>query len=47
MNKILEKVNDVKKENQDIRVYLGASKNRKKFYQKNGYHMRRMDMIED
>ena len=42
MNKLLEKVNEVKKENPDVRVYLGASKNREKFYEKFGF-IRRID----
>ena len=37
MKKILEKVNEIKKENPDLRVYLGASKNREKFYEKFGF----------
>ena len=42
MNKLLEKVNEVKKENPDVRVYLGASKNREKFYEKFSF-IRRID----
>ncbi len=42
MNKLLEKVNEVKKENPDVRVYLGASKNREKFYEKFGF-IKRID----
>lgn len=34
MNKLLEKINKLKKENPDLRVYLGASKNRESFYEK-------------
>lgn len=37
MQKLLEKVNEIKKENPDLRVYLGASKNREKFYEKFGF----------
>lgn len=37
MNKLLEKIDELKKENPDIRVYLGASKNREKFYEKFGF----------
>ena len=37
MNKLLEKINDVKKENPNLRVYLGASKNREDFYKKFGF----------
>ena len=34
MNKLLEKINEIKQENPDLRVYLGASKNREEFYEK-------------
>ena len=37
MKKLLEKINEIKKENPDLRVYLGASKNREKFYEKFGF----------
>ena len=37
MNKLLEKINEIKKENPDLRVYLGASKNREKFYEQFGF----------
>lgn len=37
MKKLLEKVNEIKKENSDLRVYLGASKNREGFYEKFGF----------
>ena len=37
MQKLLEKVNEIKKENPDLRVYLGAAKNREKFYEKFGF----------
>ena len=43
MNKLLEKVNEIKKENTDLRVYLGASKNREKFYEKFGF-VKRIDV---
>lgn len=43
MNKILEKVNELKKENPNIRVYLGASKNKEKFYEKFGF-VKRIDV---
>ena len=33
MNKLLEKINELKKENPNIRVYLGASKNKEEFYE--------------
>ena len=42
MNKLLEKINEIKKENPDLRVYLGASKNREKFYEKFGF-VKRID----
>ena len=37
MNKLLEKVNEIKNKNPDLRVYLGASKNREGFYGKFGF----------
>ena len=42
MNKLLEKIKQLKKENPDIRVYLGASKGKEKFYEKFGF-IRRID----
>ena len=42
MNKLLEKINEIKKENSDLRVYLGASKNKEKFYEKFGF-IKRID----
>lgn len=42
MNKLLEKINGIKKENPDLRVYLGASKNKEKFYEKFGF-VKRID----
>ena len=42
MNKLLEKVNQIKEENPDLRVYLGASKNREKFYEQFGF-VKRID----
>ena len=42
MNKLLEKINEIKKENIGLRVYLGASKNREKFYEKFGF-IKRID----
>ena len=42
MNKLLEKIIEIKKENQDLRVYLGASKNIEKFYEKFGF-VKRID----
>lgn len=37
MNKIIEKIEDIKKENSDVRVYLGASKGKEGFYKKFGF----------
>lgn len=37
MNKLLEKVNQIKIENPHVRVYLGASKGKEKFYEKFGF----------
>ena len=37
MNKLLEKVNQVKLENQYVRVYLGASTGKEKFYERFGF----------
>lgn len=42
MNKLLEKINVLKKENPDLRVYLGASKNKENFYEKFGF-IKRID----
>lgn len=42
MNKLLEKINELKKEHPDILVYLGASKNREGFYEKFGF-VKRID----
>ena len=42
MNKLLEKINEIKKENPNIRVYLGASKNKESFYEKFGF-IKRID----
>jgi predicted GNAT family N-acyltransferase len=42
MQKLLEKVNEIKRENPSLRVYLGASKNREKFYEKFGF-VKRID----
>ena len=42
MNKLLEKIAEIKKENPNLRVYLGASKNREKFYEKFGF-VKRID----
>ena len=37
MNKLLEKVNQIKVENPNARVYLGASKGKEKFYERFGF----------
>ncbi len=37
MNKLLEKINELKKVNPDIRVYLGASKGKEDFYKHFGF----------
>ena len=37
MNKLIEKINEYKKINSDIRTYLGASKGKEKFYEKFGF----------
>lgn len=37
MNNLINKVNEVKKENPDLRVYLGASKGKEGFYEKFGF----------
>ena len=42
MNKLLKKVDELKKQNPDVRVYLGATKDREKFYEKFGF-VRRID----
>lgn len=42
MNKLLEKVEEIKKENPYLRVYVGASKDREKFYEKFGF-VKRID----
>lgn len=42
MNKLLKKINELKKENPNLRVYLGASKNKEKFYEKFGF-IKRID----
>lgn len=40
MKKILEKINNYKKLNPNIRTYLGASKGKEKFYEKFGFKTR-------
>ena len=42
INKLLEKINELKKENPNIRVYLGASKNKEEFYERFGF-VKRID----
>ena len=37
MNRLLEKVNQIKIENPYVRVYLGASKGKEKFYERFGF----------
>ena len=37
MNKLLNKINELKKENPDLRAYLGASKGKEHFYEKFGF----------
>ena len=37
MNKLIEKVNEYKKVNPEIRTYLGASKGKESFYEKFGF----------
>lgn len=46
MNKLLEKTNELKSENPDIKIYLGASKNKEKFYEKFGFVKRIDDNLE-
>ncbi len=41
MTKLLEKIEEIKKENKDVRVYLGASKNKEGFYEKFGFETRK------
>lgn len=37
MNKLIERIELIQKENPDLRVYLGASKGREEFYKKFGF----------
>lgn len=37
VNKLLEKIKEIKKENPDVRVYLGASKGKEGFYKNFGF----------
>jgi predicted GNAT family N-acyltransferase len=41
MNKLLDKINEVKQENPDLRVYLGASLGKEEFYRKCGFITRK------
>ena len=43
MNKLLDKVEEIKKENPDLRVYLGATKGKESFYEKFGF-VKRIDV---
>jgi len=43
MNRLLEKITELKKENPDIRVYLGATKDKEMFYEKFGF-VKRIDV---
>lgn len=42
MNKLLSKIYEIKKDNPDLRTYLGASKRRESFYERFGF-VRRID----
>ena len=42
MNKLLEKVHEIKKENPSLRVYLAATKGREEFYERFGF-VKRID----
>ena len=42
MNKLLEKIDQIKEENPNLRVYLGATKNKEPFYEKFGF-IKRID----
>ena len=42
MNKLLEKIDELKKVNPNIRVYLGSSKGKEEFYEKFGF-VKRID----
>ena len=43
MNTLLEKINEYKKVNPEIRTYLGASKGRESFYERFGFISRPND----
>jgi len=47
MNKLLEKIREIKKENPNLRVYLGASKGKEKFYEKFGFIRRKNANLGD
>ena len=40
MNKLLDKIKTIERENPDLRVYLGASKGKEEFYEKFGFTIR-------
>ena len=40
MNKLLDKIKTIERENPDLRVYLGASKGKEEFYEKFGFTKR-------
>jgi len=42
MNTLLTKVNEIRKENPDLKVYLGASKDKEEFYEQFGF-IKRID----
>lgn len=42
MNKLLDKIKTIERENPDLRVYLGASKGKEEFYEKFGF-VKRID----
>ena len=37
MNKLLDRIKEIKRENPNLRVYLGASKSKENFYKKFGF----------
>lgn len=37
MNKLIQKIEEIEKENPSVRVYLGASKDKEEFYKKFGF----------
>ena len=37
MNKLVDKIKEIKKENENVRAYLGASKGKEPFYEKCGF----------